>query len=158
MDKLCIEDTVARDHGIVAGNMQRQVSCGPWYAEIMSTPAVETFAEKQRAQAEAARLRLSNFADRAAQILEELAEYSENDRIRLSAADSILNRAGVVAPTEVRVTASPEEHQLVRGEAEETLKRIQENMQAQKDRKALSIEAIVLHEGDDQDTSVSAST
>lgn len=115
----------------------------------MSSPATQTFEEKQKAQAEAARLRLSNFADRAAQILEELAEYSENDRIRLSAADSILNRAGVVAPTELHVRANPEEHQLVRGEAEETLKRIEENMRAQAERpKAISMEAIIVHEGE----------
>ena len=114
----------------------------------MSMTVSERFEERQKAQAQKARLLLSDFAERAAQLLQELAELSENDRIRLSAVNSILDRAGVVAPSETQAPVSPEEHQLVRGEAEETLKRIEANLEAQRNRKNLSIEAIVLHEGE----------
>lgn len=85
--------------------------------------------EQLRKKAELARGMLSNFTDRAVQILQELAEYAENDRVRLSAVNSILDRAGVVAPTEVHVTATQEEHDLVRREAEDVLIRMQRNVE-----------------------------
>lgn len=107
--------------------------------------------EVQKLHGDKARLMMSGFAERAAAILQELAEYSENDRIRLSAANSILDRAGVQAPQEHKVTVSPEEHQLVRAEAEETLERIGRNVAKQQERKAISLEAIVLHEGVDDE-------
>lgn len=105
--------------------------------------------EKNRALVDDARTMLTGFTHRAVEILQELAEFGENERTRLSAAAQILDRAGVVAPVELKVTATPEEHALIRGDAEETLARLERNrMQALKGQAPLSLEAIVVHEGE----------
>lgn len=106
-------------------------------------------AEYVRAQADKSRKTLAGFTDRAVQILQELAEFAENDRIRLAAVNSILDRAGVTAPTEIKVTATQEEHDLVKADAEETLARLQANIEY----RALatpkpSLEAVIIHEGE----------
>lgn len=93
---------------------------------------------------------INGYAQRAAEILQELAEYAENDRIRLSAANSILDRAGVVTPQEIKVTATQEEHAIVRTEAEETLKRLQANIEhAQKRKTGTDLEVLMVHESDE---------
>lgn len=93
---------------------------------------------------------LNNYAQRAVEILQELAEYAENDRVRLSAVNSILDRAGVVTPQEIKVTATQEEHQIIRTEAEETMRRIQANVEQANKRKAeRDLEVLMIHEGDD---------
>lgn len=108
--------------------------------------------DRLRVEAEmmSARVRgtLTKFADRAAQILQELAEFGDNDRIRLSAVNSILDRAGVVAPQQIQVTATQEQHALIRSEAEETLERLRKNVaHAQIEPKHHAIEAVIVHEG-----------
>ena len=105
---------------------------------------------RQEAELMSARVRgsLSKFADRAAQILQELAEFGDNDRIRLSAVNSILDRAGVVAPQQIQVTATSEQHALIRAEAEETLNRLRKNVEhATIEPKHHAIEAVIVHEG-----------
>lgn len=92
---------------------------------------------------------LNGYAQRAVEILQELAEYAENDRIRLSAVNSILDRAGVVAPQEIKVTASQEEHQIIKSEAEQVMARIQANAeQAAKRKKERDLEVLMIHEGE----------
>jgi hypothetical protein len=118
----------------------------------------KTHEETTRAKADAARGMLSDYANRAVQILQELAEYGDNDRIRLSAANSILDRAGVQAPQQIELSAAPEEHQLARDEAVEIMQRIKENAQpASLPKPPLSIEAVVVHEGDVEEVSASSS-
>ena len=119
----------------------------------------EKVEEKQRAQAMHARGMLSDWSKRAVEILQELAEYGENERTRLSAANSILDRAGVVAPTEVKISASPEEHALVRADAEETLAKLARNQAARElPKPALSLEAIVVHEGELEDEALAVAS
>jgi hypothetical protein len=116
------------------------------------TTNVQAHEESVRAKAQSARGNLSNFADRAVQILQELAEYAENDRVRLSAVNSILDRAGVTAPTEIKVTATQEEHALVRAEAEEVLVRMRKNVEQQAiSSPKPSLEALVVIEGNEEE-------
>jgi len=111
---------------------------------------------QEKATIERTRAMLSSYAQRAVEILQELAEYGENERIRLSAVNSILDRAGVVAPQEIKVTATQEEHALIRSEAEETIARLTNNVKAQVERTTKpSIEAIMVHEGDTEEESAS---
>lgn len=116
----------------------------------------KTHEELIKDQSNAARQNLSNFAGRAVEILQELAELGDNDRIRLSAANSILDRVGVVAPTETRITVAPEEHQIARDEAIELMERIKENSQpASLPTPQHSIEAVIVHEGEEVQTTAS---
>lgn len=109
--------------------------------------------EHVRAQRDRARRTLSDYTQRAAEILQELAELAENDRVRLAAVNSILDRAGVTAPTEVKVTATQEEHQVVTSEVQATLERLAANVKAQEDRQLTpSLEALVVHEGESEST------
>jgi hypothetical protein len=124
----------------------------------MSTTTASKVEEAHRLAIDRTRGLLSTYAERAAQILQELAEYGDNERIRLSAVNSILDRVGVVAPMEVKVTASPEEHQLIRGEAEQVLERIKANAEKQAERsrpKELATLMVLESEGDEVDASSS---
>lgn len=110
--------------------------------------------QQQKATIERTKAMLNGYAQRAVEILQELAEYAENDRIRLSAVNSILDRAGVVTPQEIKVTASPEEHAIIRTEAEQVMARIQANAeQAAKRKGERDIETLMLHEGEDANNS-----
>jgi hypothetical protein len=121
-------------------------------AEIRTNLDPETMRQESERMAQHTRGMLAKFAERAAQILEELAEHSDNDRVRLSAVNSILDRAGVVAPTQIQVAPSSEQHALLRAEAEETIARLQRNMkQAAIPPGQRSIEAIIVHEGVDEE-------
>ena len=112
-------------------------------------PDIVTSHENQiKANADHARTMLSGFTDRAVQILQELAELGDTDRIRLSAVNSILDRAGVITPTEIKVSASKEEHDLVKHEVYEVMERIQANVTHKAAPK--SLEAIMIHEGDEE--------
>lgn len=113
---------------------------------------------QQKATLDRTKDMLTGYAQRAVEILQELAEYAENDRIRLSAVNSILDRAGVVAPQEIKVTASQEEHAIIRSEAEQTMARIQANAQAAAERKRVrDLDTLMLHEGDDEGESANKS-
>ena len=97
-----------------------------------------------------ARSMMAGYVGRAVEVLTEIMEIGENDRVRLSAANSLLDRAGVVAPPEVKDAATAEEHQLVKAEAEQVLQRIEENVRARDARqKTPSLEAVMVHEGED---------
>lgn len=119
------------------------------------TLATSTEAQ-QKATIDRTRQMLNGYAQRAVEILQELAEYAENDRIRLSAVNSILDRAGVVTPQEIKVTASQEEHAIVRTEAEQVMARIQANAEeAAKRKKERDLDVLMLHEGDTEEESAS---
>lgn len=112
-------------------------------------PDLVTSHENQiKANADHARTMLSGFTNRAVEILQELAELGDTDRIRLSAVNSILDRAGVVTPTEIKVSASKEEHDLVKHEVHEVMERIQANALHKAQPK--SLEVLMLHEADDE--------
>jgi hypothetical protein len=116
----------------------------------MGTSLATSVETQQKATQDRVKGMLNGYAQRAVEILQELAEYAENDRIRLSAVNSILDRAGIVAPQEVKITASPEEHAIIKSEAEETMRRISENVKAAATRRAHSLEAVMVHEGEER--------
>lgn len=127
--------------------MERTPYTGPGYTKMTLATSQEN---TQKATLDRTKQMLNSYAQRAVEILQELAEYAENDRIRLSAVNSILDRAGVVAPQEIKVTASQEEHAIIRDEAEQTMARIKANAeQAAKRKREHDVEVLMLHEGED---------
>jgi hypothetical protein len=97
-----------------------------------------------------ARDSLSRYLDRAVAILQELAETSENDRVRLAAVDSILDRSGVIKETKQQVsTGSQSEHDNASREAAEILAKIQRNQQQVAQGPAgIPLDVLIVHEGD----------
>lgn len=133
--------------GHISQNMERTPYTGPGYTKMTLATSQEN---TQKATLDRTKQMLNSYAQRAVEILQELAEYAENDRIRLSAVNSILDRAGVVAPQEIKVTASQEEHAIIRDEAEQTMARIKANAeQAAKRKREHDVEVLMLHEGED---------
>lgn len=74
-----------------------------------------------------ARTKLIDFLPRAVEILTELAETSENDRVRLAAAESVADRAGLGKSNTTQITVSQTEHDVAEIETAELLKRIEAN-------------------------------
>lgn len=114
---------------------------------------VRTASTKQQDYAqqavERAREKLSRYLDRAVEIITELAETSENDRVRLAAAESIADRAGLGKSSTTKVEVSDSEHEAARREAEDVMRRLQANQEAlSKGRTEVSLDALVVHEGE----------
>lgn len=109
-------------------------------------PVKLSIAETALAEARAA---VTRHLKRAVEIIHELAEFSENDRVRLAAAQDLADRAGLSKSSTLKVEASSGEHEALNNEASEVVARIRKNAE-----KALveaphpSLEAIVIHEGD----------
>ena len=117
--------------------------------EFMSdaqTPAVASKSLRDQ-YVEEARAKLGRYVGRAVEILEELAEGAENERVRLAAADSILDRAGVGKSTNTQVTVNTDaEHEAARREAEEYAAALARNKGAVHTQ-GISLEALIVHEG-----------
>lgn len=94
-------------------------------AEVVATPVHKP--NTQEALVEAARMKLTRYLPRAVEIITELAETSENDRVRLAAAESIADRAGLGKSSSTQVTVSQSEHEAARREAEELVARLGDN-------------------------------
>lgn len=95
-----------------------------------------------------AREKLGRYVGRAVDILTELAETSENDRVRLSAADSILDRAGLGKSSTTQVQVNQGEHEAARREAEDVVARIRANKPAIDVAPVeIGLEALIVHEG-----------
>jgi hypothetical protein len=94
-----------------------------------------------------AREKLLRFLPRSIEIITELAETSENDRVRLAAAESIADRAGLGKSSTTQVQVSQTEHDVAEIESAELLARIQAN-QAVIDSPHPSLEAVIVHESD----------
>lgn len=80
--------------------------------------------DQRKTELERMRNKLTRFMPRALEILEELAEGAENDRVRLAAAESILDRAGLGKTQTTNVTVSQAEHDIADREAAEMVARI----------------------------------
>lgn len=93
-------------------------------AEVVA-PVVKT--SPREAHLEAAREKLDKYLGRAVEIITELAETSENDRVRLAAAESIADRAGLGKSSTTQVNVSQSEHEAARREAEELVARLGDN-------------------------------
>lgn len=81
----------------------------------------------QEAVLEAARAKLSRYLPRAVEIITELAETSENDRVRLAAAESIADRAGLGKSSTTQVNVSASQHEAARKDAEDVIARLKQN-------------------------------
>ena len=95
-------------------------------AEVVHT-RVDVPTKVANAQEEAlnkAREKLNRYLGRAVEIITELAETSENDRVRLAAAESIADRAGLGKSSTTQVNVSASEHEAARREAEELVGRL----------------------------------
>lgn len=101
-----------------------------------------------------ARDKLSRYLERAVEIITELAETSENDRVRLAAAESIADRAGLGKSSTQRVEVADSEHEAARREAEDMVRRLEANRGVlDKGRTEVSLEALVVHEGETEPAS-----
>jgi hypothetical protein len=134
----------------------------PWTRanlEFMSEelePATHTPTESARRMTPAeqavasAREKLSRYVGRAVEILTELAETSENDRVRLAAADSILDRSGVGKSSTQQVEVSNgAEHEAARREAEDIMRQLERNKaHAHQGPQIRDLETLVVHEAD----------
>lgn len=104
----------------------------------------------REATIERAREALTKYLERAVEIITELAETSENDRVRLAAAESIADRAGLGKSTNTQVTVNQGEHEAARREAEEVVKRIQDNQRAVAERTSgsqIPLDTLIVVEG-----------
>lgn len=120
-------------------------------AEVVERPrpgVIEREASQIEAIVEAARSKLTRYLPRAVEILTELAETSENDRVRLAAAESIADRAGLGKSQTTQVNVSASEHEAARRDAEDLAMR----MQAQKGHVSTvkpDIDALIVLEGEE---------
>ena len=96
-----------------------------------------------------AREKFSRYLPRAVEILTELAETSENDRVRLAAAESIADRAGLGKSSTTQVQVNSGEHEALELEAQEIYERLGRNKAAvQEGKLAVSLDALVVLEGE----------
>lgn len=98
---------------------------------------------------EQARAKLSRYLPRAVEIITELAETSENDRVRLAAAQDIADRAGLGKTQTTKVQVSEAEHEAVRNEANELVERIARNQaKVIEGTRHVPLDVLIVHEGD----------
>ena len=103
-----------------------------------------------------ARDKLSRFLPRAVEIITELAEFSENDRVRLAAAESIADRAGLGKSSTTNVQVNQGEHEAARNDANELLARIQENQAAiNAGSIEIPLDVLIVHEGEEVEVTAS---
>ena len=125
------------------------LTLGGVYAEIVSD--VQTTASKVSYAEQAlenARAKLNRFLPRAVEIITELAETSENDRVRLAAAESIADRAGLGKSSTTRVETSSAEHEAARREAEDVVAKLRRNQAAQLGKShEIPLDTLIVHEG-----------
>lgn len=96
-----------------------------------------------------AREQLTRYLPRAVQIITELAETSENDRVRLAAAESIADRAGLGKSSTTQVTVSQGEHEALDRDLEDLVGALDRNRQGIAEGKLnVSLEGLIIHEGE----------
>lgn len=117
-------------------------------------------ADFRTSELERMRDKLSRFMPRALDILTELAETAENERVRLSATESILDRAGLGKSSTTQVTVSQAEHDIATNEATELVARLgrQKAIEAGIPQVKPSIDALLVLEGDDDTLPTTMST
>jgi hypothetical protein len=104
---------------------------------------------------EAARLQLEESLPLAVSTLRELMTLAEKESVRLAAAESLMERVGLTKKQELRITVDQAEHDRATQEAKELVEAMQRNKQALP-APQISLEAIVVHEGDDGDLPLAA--
>lgn len=127
--------------------------------EVASTQSVQK-ADFRTSELERMRDKLARFMPRAVDILTELAETAENERVRLAAAESILDRSGLGKSSSTQVTVSQAEHDIATREAEEIVAKLGRQKEIESGAPVVkpSIEALVVLEGDDDTLPTTMST
>lgn len=96
-----------------------------------------------------AREKLVKYLPRAVEIITELAETSENDRVRLAAAESIADRAGLGKSSTTQVQVSQAEHDIAAQEVAKLLEGIDANQAAiTVGTHSVPLDVLVVHEGE----------
>lgn len=96
-----------------------------------------------------ARASLTQFLPRAVQILQELAETSENDRVRLAAVESIADRVGLGRSSTTQLQVNSAEHEAVEAETAELLIRMKRNQDAiEAESHEVPLDVLIVHEGE----------
>lgn len=93
---------------------------------------------------------INRYLVRSIQIITELAETSENDRVRLAAAESIADRGGLGKSATTQVQVNQGEHEAARNEAAELVARIEENQRAIAEGigHKPDLDVLIVHEGE----------
>ena len=104
---------------------------------------------------DAARERLAAFLPDAVALVIDLAMTAENESVQLKALETIMDRGGLLKPVHVDITVDDRERARVRDEANDVIARLERNKGAIQ-APALSLEAIVLHEGDVEDLPITS--
>lgn len=115
--------------------------------EIIAPPAPPVKPDAIAQTLASAREKLSRFLPRAVEIITELAETSENDRVRLAAAESIADRAGLGKSATTQIQVSQTEHDVAELETAELLKGIRAN-QGVVDEHAPPLDVLIVHESE----------
>lgn len=119
-------------------------------AEVVEPSRVASAIQStHEAMLEKARDKMARYAVRAIEIITELAETSENDRVRLAAAESIADRAGLGKSSNTQVTVNNAEHEAARREAEEIVARLSDNKKAPEVVVSPALDTLVVLEGED---------
>lgn len=101
---------------------------------------------------ESARSKLTAYLGRAVEIITELAETSENDRVRLAAAESIADRAGLGKSSTTQVQVSQAEHDIANQEITKLLEGIDANQRAiEVGGHDVPLDVLIVHEGDSEE-------
>lgn len=124
-----------------------------WSVDRVGRAIVGNMAQTQeeylKSIVEDARAKLGRYLPRAVEIITELAETSENDRVRLAAAQDIADRAGLGKTQTTKVQVSEAEHQAAKNEATELVERIARNQaKAVEGSRAVPLDVLIVHEGD----------
>lgn len=106
-----------------------------------------------------AREKLIKYLPRAIEIITELAEESENDRVRLAAAESIADRAGLGKSSTTQVQVSQAEHDIAQQEVAKLLEGIDANQAALSvGTHTVPLDVLVVHEGEIEEVLATGST
>lgn len=116
----------------------------------LDTPQIVAKIENhQEAVVLAAREKLNRYLGRAVEIITELAETSENDRVRLAAAESIADRAGLGKSSTTQVNVSASEHEAARKDAEEVVAQLRRNKAIEGKVVDPDVDTLIVLEGED---------
>lgn len=123
-------------------------------AEVVERSTVSSRMQKAQQAHEAvllsAREKLARYLPRAVEIITELAETSENDRVRLAAAESIADRAGLGKSSTTQVNVSASEHEAARKDAEDVIAQLKRNKGITGPEVKPDLDTLIVLEGEEQ--------
>ena len=121
--------------------------------EVVERSIVIRQQEHKVKQLELMRERLTQYMPRALDVITELMETAENDRVRLAAAESILDRSGLSKSTTSQVVVSQAEHDIAIQEANALVEKLERNQAGRALGPAgVALDTLLVLEGEDDDT------